>query len=62
MSAIPEFIKINTRIQIDDDYATIKYIGEIQGSAGQWLGVEWDNDTRGKHDGSRNGIVYFSCR
>uniref|UniRef100_A0A8C8XQ06 Tubulin-specific chaperone E n=2 Tax=Panthera TaxID=9688 RepID=A0A8C8XQ06_PANLE len=27
-----------------------------------WLGVEWDNPARGKHDGSHEGIVYFKCR
>ncbi|CAO3608649.1 unnamed protein product [Cunninghamella blakesleeana] len=58
MSVIPENIKINTRVQIDNDYATIKYIGEVEGSTGQWLGIEWDNDTRGKHDGSRSFIRY----
>uniref|UniRef100_A0A667I316 Tubulin-specific chaperone E n=1 Tax=Lynx canadensis TaxID=61383 RepID=A0A667I316_LYNCA len=30
--------------------------------AGLWLGVEWDNPERGKHDGSHEGIVYFKCR
>uniref|UniRef100_A0ABI7Z5H2 Tubulin-specific chaperone E n=1 Tax=Felis catus TaxID=9685 RepID=A0ABI7Z5H2_FELCA len=30
--------------------------------AGLWLGVEWDNPARGKHDGSHEGIVYFKCR
>ncbi|XP_044895850.1 tubulin-specific chaperone E isoform X1 [Felis catus] len=29
---------------------------------GLWLGVEWDNPARGKHDGSHEGIVYFKCR
>uniref|UniRef100_A0A8C4KU01 Tubulin-specific chaperone E n=1 Tax=Equus asinus TaxID=9793 RepID=A0A8C4KU01_EQUAS len=31
-------------------------------SAGFWLGVEWDNPERGKHDGSHEGTVYFKCR
>ncbi|PFH34817.1 CAP-Gly domain-containing protein [Besnoitia besnoiti] len=26
-----------------------------------WLGVEWDDPGRGKHDGSLNGKVYFTC-
>ncbi|XP_021574185.1 LOW QUALITY PROTEIN: tubulin-specific chaperone E-like [Carlito syrichta] len=30
--------------------------------AGPWLGVEWDNAERGKHDGSHEGTVYFKCR
>jgi Leucine-rich repeat (LRR) protein len=34
----------------------------VKGSSGQWLGVEWDDPVRGKHDGSKDGIRYFSCR
>ncbi|KAK7930413.1 hypothetical protein WMY93_006808 [Mugilogobius chulae] len=26
-----------------------------------WLGVEWDNPERGKHDGVHEGVHYFSC-
>lgn len=29
---------------------------------GLWLGVEWDNPARGRHDGSHEGTVYFKCR
>lgn len=29
---------------------------------GLWLGVEWDNPDRGKHDGSHEGVQYFTCR
>ena len=25
------------------------------------MGVEWDDATRGKHDGSTGGVQYFSC-
>ncbi|EQL03690.1 Cytoskeleton-associated protein, Gly-rich domain protein [Ophiocordyceps sinensis CO18] len=34
---------------------TVRYIGEVAGTAGAWLGVEWDDATRGKHDGSHKG-------
>uniref|UniRef100_A0A8C5NDA1 Tubulin-specific chaperone E n=1 Tax=Gouania willdenowi TaxID=441366 RepID=A0A8C5NDA1_GOUWI len=27
-----------------------------------WLGVEWDNPDRGKHNGSHEGVQYFTCR
>uniref|UniRef100_A0A8D0HGZ2 Tubulin-specific chaperone E n=1 Tax=Sphenodon punctatus TaxID=8508 RepID=A0A8D0HGZ2_SPHPU len=29
---------------------------------GLWLGVEWDNPHRGKHNGNHEGTQYFSCR
>uniref|UniRef100_A0A8C3TJF4 Tubulin-specific chaperone E n=1 Tax=Chelydra serpentina TaxID=8475 RepID=A0A8C3TJF4_CHESE len=28
---------------------------------GLWLGVEWDNPQRGKHNGNHEGIQYFKC-
>ena len=30
---------------------TVKYIGPVDGSTGIWLGVEWDDPTKGKHSG-----------
>ena len=27
-----------------------------------WLGVEWDDTSRGKHSGDHQGVHYFSCR
>ncbi|KAI8083086.1 uncharacterized protein BX664DRAFT_339788 [Halteromyces radiatus] len=62
MSTIPNDISIGTRIQVGDDRATVRYIGQVTGSTGEWLGVEWDDDKRGKHDGSHNGTLYFTCR
>ena len=31
-------------------------------SLGVWLGVEWDNPTRGKHNGCHEGKQYFTTR
>ncbi|KAG8937313.1 hypothetical protein FRC02_000083 [Tulasnella sp. 418] len=41
---------------------TIGYVGPIEGSNGVWIGVDWDDPKRGKHDGTHNDIRYFSCR
>lgn len=30
--------------------------------SGLWLGIEWDQPSRGKHDGSHDGVQYFTCR
>ena len=32
--------------------ATVRYVGEVEGYQGQWIGVEWDAPGRGKHDGT----------
>lgn len=26
-----------------------------------WLGVEWDESSRGKHSGTHKGVEYFTC-
>ena len=31
-------------------------------SAGNWLGIEWDDAERGKHSGEHEGVKYFTCR
>ncbi|KAG9014067.1 hypothetical protein FRB94_000265 [Tulasnella sp. JGI-2019a] len=52
---------INQRVAILSDIGTIRFIGTVAGHSGDWLGIEWDNPTRGKHDGSKDGIRYFPC-
>lgn len=40
---------------------TVKYVGEVEGYSGDWIGVDWDN-CDGKHDGSINGVRYFNAQ
>lgn len=40
---------------------TVTYVGPVQGYAGIWVGVDWDNGD-GKHDGSINGVRYFHAK
>lgn len=35
---------------------------QIKGYQGMWIGVEWDDPDRGKHNGSVNGIHYFKTK
>lgn len=42
-------------------YGTVRYAGPVEGTRGEWLGVEWDLDGRGKHDGLHAGRRYFEC-
>ena len=53
---------LGQRISYDDALCTVRYIGEVAGASGAWLGVEWDDGTRGKHDGSHKGKRYFQCK
>ncbi|OJD38576.1 tubulin-specific chaperone e [Diplodia corticola] len=50
------------RLSFNRDLCTVRYVGQVQGTKGEWLGVEWDDPTRGKHDGSHAGVRYFECR
>ena len=37
------------------------YVGELHGKHGIFLGIEMDNDSKGKHDGVYKGKRYFQC-
>ncbi|TWU77106.1 hypothetical protein ED733_008200 [Metarhizium rileyi] len=49
------------RVSYGGALCTVRYVGEVAGTTGSWLGVEWDDSTRGKHDGSHKGVRYFTC-
>ena len=53
---------VGDRIDVEGDRGTLRYVGEVEGYSGMWYGVEWDNETRGKHDGQINGRRYFHTR
>lgn len=59
-------IKVGDRVESDGHYATVRFIGKLpqadpssKGSDVLWIGVEWDESSRGKHDGSFKGVRYF---
>ncbi|CAG9938170.1 unnamed protein product [Clonostachys rosea f. rosea IK726] len=52
---------LGQRVSFDGALCTVRYIGEVAGTTGTWLGVEWDDSSRGKHDGSHRGVRYFKC-
>ncbi|KAK9054270.1 hypothetical protein SSX86_025348 [Deinandra increscens subsp. villosa] len=56
--------KIGQRVHWVGDYrriGTVKYVGQVEGYSGLWIGVDWDN-CDGKHDGSVNGVRYFTAQ
>ncbi|KAL4867771.1 hypothetical protein BDV12DRAFT_112340 [Aspergillus spectabilis] len=52
---------VNQRRSYNDHLCTIRYVGSVEGTSGEWLGVEWDDPTRGKHSGEHKGVRYFTC-
>ncbi|VVA94930.1 unnamed protein product [Arabis nemorensis] len=60
-----ESFKIGQRVHSLNDprrVGTVKYVGGVEGYSGTWIGVDWDQDGDGKHDGSVNGVFYFNGR
>ena len=41
---------------------TIRYHGSVDGTDGVWYGIEWDDSSRGKHSGDKDGKQYFTVR
>lgn len=35
---------------------------QVEGHDGLWIGIEWDDPTRGRHNGTVNGQFYFETR
>ncbi|XP_019631019.1 PREDICTED: tubulin-specific chaperone E-like [Branchiostoma belcheri] len=55
-------ITVGSRIICDENYGTVRYVGEVPPTKGLWFGVEWDDPSRGKHDGAHEGTRYFTTR
>lgn len=53
---------IGDRLSYDGAVCTVRYVGAVKGTSGTWLGIEWDDPRRGKHDGSHKGMQYFKCK
>ncbi|KAL9044342.1 MAG: hypothetical protein Q9214_002513 [Letrouitia sp. 1 TL-2023] len=53
---------VGQRMSYDGDLCTTCFLGEVNDRSGAWIGVEWDNPGRGKHNGTHSGKKYFECR
>jgi len=60
MSAPP--FAIGDRVQVDKKNASVRYVGSIDGQDGTWVGLEWEDKSRGKHDGSHSGRTCENAR
>lgn len=59
-------LQVGDRIALksfDEPRGIVMYNGDIPGTAdGTWIGIDWDDMNRGKHNGSLNKIKYFNAR
>ncbi|CAH3162341.1 unnamed protein product [Porites evermanni] len=53
---------VGKRILCEGFRGEIKYVGLVPPTSGEWYGVEWDDHSRGKHDGTHEGVKYFKSR
>lgn len=54
--------KVGERVIVGKDRGTIRYIGKINGYESDWIGIDWDDEERGKNNGMVNGQFYFNAR
>lgn len=52
---------VGRRIACRDECGTVRFVGKVTSAPEIWLGVEWDNPERGKHNGTHEGVHYFQC-
>ena len=43
-------------------YLPLSISGSVEGTKGDWIGIDWDDFNRGKHDGSHKEKKYFSTK
>lgn len=53
---------VGQRLSLKGQICTVQYVGAVQNKSGEWLGVEWDDPARGKHNGTHEGVKYFECK
>lgn len=60
---MPPKYHVGQRVSFGSALCTVRYIGPVEGTGEEkeWLGVEWDDPTRGKHNGEHKGRKYFTC-
>jgi len=52
-------VRVGQKVSVGEFDGFARYVGPIPGTDSMWVGVEWDDSNRGKHDGIHNGIRYF---
>ena len=62
MAAAAAEFRLGQRVHAAGDprrVGTVRYLGPVEGHSGEWVGVDWDDGTGGRRDGSVAGRRYF---
>lgn len=63
MTSLSPDVTRGQRLSFGGEICTVRYIGTVHGQGDKtFLGVEWDRDTRGKHNGTYQDEKYFDCK
>lgn len=54
-------MKCGDRAELEGCRVTVRFSGQLSGKEGHWVGVEWEDASKGKHDGALEGQQYFTC-
>uniref|UniRef100_A0A914H2J2 Tubulin-specific chaperone E n=1 Tax=Globodera rostochiensis TaxID=31243 RepID=A0A914H2J2_GLORO len=55
-------VELNQRVVLNGSKGVVRYLGHVDGTSGEWAGIDWDDTSRGKHDGSlEDGRRYFTA-
>lgn len=55
--------QVGDRVSCSGHLGSVRYVGPVEGgSGGEWIGVEWDDPGRGRHNGTVAGRCYFSTQ
>lgn len=54
-------VRVGSRLSYNGDLCTVRFIGKIPPWSVLAYGVEWDDPSRGKNNGSLQQIQYFNC-
>jgi tubulin-specific chaperone E len=57
---LAESTYLGKRLTFNNVLCTVRYCGPLPGQPGDWLGIEWDEPDRGKHNGEYKGTRLFS--
>ena len=59
---------VGRKILFNNSSGIVRYFGTLQHQGAPanakdelWIGIEWDEANRGKHNGTVNGFTYFTC-
>ena len=54
-------IPLGVRVEVPAGHGVVRFSGTASFAPGKWVGIELD-ESKGKNDGSVQGIRYFNCK